>query len=58
MQHDCKLPEKAKQDGFGGSISYCLEDASGELWVGNDANENQVNFCPFCGFEAKVRIKS
>lgn len=44
---------KGKSEGL-----CCVEEDEGELWVSaNDEYEYQVNFCPFCGKEAKVKVK-
>jgi len=42
--------------GYGYAIYECEENERGELWVGNDEYGSQVNFCPFCGAAAKVKI--
>ena len=51
-KHRCELhsPDKA----YGIAIKYCYEDAEGKLWVGNIEYESQVNYCPVCGYKAKV----
>ena len=42
--------------GFGPAILRCYEDEQGRLWVTNDEYESQVNFCPFCGYQAKNQV--
>ena len=42
---------------YGKAISYCYEDADGKLWITNEEYASQVNFCPYCGFKAKVEVK-
>jgi hypothetical protein len=38
-------------------VEGCFESIDGRLFVFNDEYGTcQVNFCPFCGFEAKVKI--
>jgi len=38
-------------------IEGCFESVDGRLFVFNgEYGTCQVNFCPFCGFEAKVKI--
>jgi hypothetical protein len=53
-KHHCdfRLPFAA----WGMAITLCEEDTKGRLWVGNEEYMSQVNFCPFCGEEAKVRV--
>ena len=39
------------------AIDHCYEFDDGTLEASNDeGGSNQVNFCPFCGYEAKVKI--
>lgn len=42
--------------GFGPCVTRCYEDEHG-LWVTNDEYETRVNFCPFCGYQAKSQVK-
>ena len=51
-KHRCELhsPDKA----YGIAIKYCYEDAEAKLWAGNIEYESQVNYCPVCGYKAKV----
>jgi hypothetical protein len=53
-KHRCDLqsPDKA----YGIAIKYWYEDADGKLWAGNIEYESQVNYCPECGFKAKVNL--
>jgi hypothetical protein len=39
--------------GFGAAVTKCYEDEQGFLWVTNDEYGTRVNFCPFCGYQAK-----
>lgn len=39
------------------AISYCYEDTDGKLWITNEEYASQVNFCPYCGYTAKVEVK-
>jgi len=52
--HKCEgeLPK----DGYGAAINICIELKNGELWVGNGEYGSQVNYCPFCGKEALIKI--
>lgn len=51
--------------GRGEAIEKCWEDEDGRLWVshtvvGGEYNYDYfsvVNFCPYCGYEAKVKAK-
>jgi hypothetical protein len=57
FQHtDCACPKNAVVRQYGNAISYCFEDVDGKLFVENGEYENQVNFCPFCGYKAKHGI--
>ena len=42
--------------GYGAAIDICLEKDSGELWVSNGEYETRANYCPFCGYKAKLQI--
>ena len=54
--HRCHMPKGAKNAIYGDAITDCWEDKKGLLWVDNDEYGSQVNFCPYCGYEAKVKI--
>lgn len=41
----------------GPAFGECLELENGELWITNDEYESQVNFCPVCGWKAKVGVE-
>ena len=43
-------------DGYGAAINSCSEIEEGELWVDNGEYASQVNYCPYCGFKAKVQV--
>ena len=43
---------------YGIAINRCEENDKGELWVDNTEYGNRVNFCPFCGYEAKRKFKT
>lgn len=53
--HKCEgtLPE----DSYGSAISSCFEGEDGALWVSNEEYASQVNFCPYCGFRAKIQLR-
>lgn len=41
----------------GDAVTKCAEMETGELWVSNGEYASQVNFCPFCGFAARVPVQ-
>ncbi len=43
-------------NGYGHAIDYCFQDQDGYLFVENGEYGSQVNFCPICGYEAKIKI--
>lgn len=55
IKHRCigDLPD----DGYGEAIDFCGEKDDGTLWVSNSEYSSQVNFCPYCGYEAKVKAE-
>ena len=59
-KHECENLE-AKQGGYGAAVGSCYErenDAGEtELWVANGEYTTQVNYCPFCGYEAQTTIE-
>jgi Zn ribbon nucleic-acid-binding protein len=59
-RHFCKN-DKSSDPNFTIKITQCAEDDDLTLWLENELDENnlegvQVNYCPFCGYEAKVKI--
>jgi len=54
MNHSCESNKKLKFHKWGPAIMSCWENEDGELWVGNGEYSNQVYFCPYCGYQAKV----
>lgn len=55
--HNGDYPEYFPRD-CGSAIVYCQEYSNGVLYVTNEEYSSQVNFCPFCGYEARVKIGS
>jgi len=53
-RHLCFIP--CKQHLHGAAIDECFEDEDFFLFVNNGEYGSQVNFCPFCGYEAKKKI--
>ena len=43
--------------GCGAAINRCIEDFEGRLAVDNDEYASYVNYCPFCGYEAKTKVE-
>lgn len=54
--HYCDLKEFSHS--HGPAIDYCFEDEKGFLFCTNGEYGSQVNFCPVCGYEAKIKISS
>ena len=52
-KHFCKLQTAGYQP-YEGAIEVCYEDLDGTLWAANSEYVSQVNYCPCCGFRAKV----
>ncbi len=40
----------------GDAVTECAETTTGELWASNREYATRVNFCPFCGFAARVPV--
>ena len=58
MKHECIIPEwEMKETMYGNAIYNCKEDDEGRLIAEGGEYGNQVNFCPFCGYKAKVQIE-
>jgi ribosomal protein L37E len=55
--HKCDAPTEAKYYIYGDAIYECYEHGDGTLRAGNGEYESQVDFCPYCGYSAKVKIK-
>ena len=54
-KHYCKLDSPCSKAGE--AIDYCVEDDDdGTLWAGNCEYDSQVNYCPVCGYKAKVQV--
>ena len=41
---------------FGTAANTCYEE-NGKLFITNGEYSNQVNYCPFCGYKAKIQLK-
>lgn len=41
----------------GAAIDYCYEDDRGKLIVENGEYDSEVNYCPMCGYKAKVEAE-
>ena len=53
--HECHVNELTTLSDRGEIIDICLEADNGLLWVYTGNGGNTVNYCPFCGFKAKVQ---
>ncbi len=53
--HRCWITSAEK--GFGAAIDQCFEHEDGTLRVDNDEYGSLVNFCPICGYKAKVPVE-
>ena len=53
----CEAPNESKDYIYGCAIWVCYEDELDELVVENGEYGSQVNYCPYCGYEAKNKIK-
>ncbi len=54
-KHNCSynVPEKS----YGPAIGHTYEEDN-KLWVTNGEYSSQVNYCPYCGYEAKIKVVS
>jgi hypothetical protein len=52
--HDCYLNDNNYTD-WGHAVTDCFEDAAGHLFVGNAEYGTQVNYCPQCGYKARIQ---
>jgi len=57
QKHRCEAPNESKDYIYGCAIWVCYEDKLDELVVENGEYGSQVNYCPYCGYEAKNKIK-
>lgn len=54
--HGNKYHFYSKSNLFGTAISYSYIDEDGNMWVGNEEYESQVNFCPWTGTPAPKQM--
>jgi len=62
MLHDCSVHDVDVEWEeycilYGGAVIDCLERIDGKLYVNNGEYGNRVNYCPFCGYKAKMQMK-
>lgn len=64
IDHDdtfCESRFYSQKHRYGSTVTMCVESfvprENGELWVTSEKSESQVNYCPYCGFRAKVQMK-
>ena len=50
---DGELPDAS----YGPAIDVCQEELDGTLWASNNEYASQVNYCPFCGYKARVQAE-
>lgn len=53
-KHMCKGPLPRKGAGY--SINICIQYKNGEMWMVDTSGLTQVNYCPYCGKEALVKV--
>ena len=53
--HECEAGLELKYHEWGHAVTHCFENDDGELWVDNGEYSNQVYYCPFCGYKAKIQ---
>lgn len=54
--HGCEIEEYPED--WGPAITYCGEDDKGYLFVSNSEYASAVNYCPECGYKAKLTAQS
>lgn len=52
--HHCER-ETSKEEGYREAITVCYEQQDHSLWAGNHECGSQVAFCPYCGYEARIK---
>jgi len=52
--HECKGTLPQALYGYGEAVDGCFEEPDWRLWVTNGEYSSQVNFCPYCGYKARV----
>lgn len=55
-KHICSDGVAFPSGGYGAAVDDVDEHEDGALWVSNREYATQVNFCPFCGYKAKVAV--
>ncbi len=53
--HECKGCLKSYT--YGSAVIECQETSEGYLLASNGEYSNEVNYCPFCGFKAKLKAR-
>lgn len=53
--HYCELPHSFHL--YGPAVEDCFEDEDGRLFVDNGEYGSQVNYCPVCGYKAKIMME-
>lgn len=55
--HECSVVGSQVGWGYTASMIRCFERKNGDLCVVNWGYVSRVNYCPFCGYEAKTQMK-
>lgn len=55
--HDVEVEFEDYRILYGCAVTECIEYEDGKLYVSNGEYGNRVNYCPFCGYKAKVQMK-
>ena len=55
--HECSVVGSQVGWGYTASMIRCFERKNGDLCVVNWGYVSRVNYCPFCGYKAKMQMK-
>ncbi|MBA7580010.1 hypothetical protein ES708_21896 [subsurface metagenome] len=55
--HECSVIGSEVEWGYTASMIRCFERENGSLCVMNWGYVSRVNYCPFCGYKAKMQMK-
>jgi len=55
--HECSVVGSQVEWGYTASMIRCFERENGSLCVVNWGYVSRVNYCPFCGYKAKMQMK-
>lgn len=54
---ESRFEYRAPADAYGPAVSYTRTDEQGRMFIGNGEYETQVNYCPFTGVAAIVKME-